>query len=117
MDTIAICRTCPRDTPQSGTFGLQLRAAVSSKLAGSGINIMMVQCLGSCLTPCAVAFDAPDKARIRFSDLAVQDADVLSQAAFQYAQFNAAVPSRNAFPMALQSRISAIAPKYAQTKK
>jgi predicted metal-binding protein len=112
MDTIAICRTCPRDTPQSGTFGLELRAAIRSKLADNGISIMMVQCLGSCRRPCAVAFDAPYKARVRFSDLAVQDSGLLIQAALQYAQFNAVSPSHEAFPKVLQSRISAIAPKH-----
>ena len=113
MDTIAICRTCPRDTPQSGAFGLELRAAVRSKLAGNGINVMMVQCLGSCRRPCAVAFDAPEKARIRFSDLVLQDAGVLIQAALQYAQFTDVLRDHHAFPKTLQSRISAIAPKYA----
>lgn len=78
---------------------------------------MMVQCLGSCRRPCAVAFDAPEKARIRFSGLAVQDADKLVQAAFQYAQCNAELPSHSAFPLALQSSISAIAPKLALTKR
>ena len=88
-----------------------MRAALRRELAGKGINIMLVQCLGSCRRPCAVAFDAPDKARIRFSDIVVQDANLLVEAAYRYVQFGVGPTDRTAFPMALQSKISAIAPK------
>ncbi|WP_370551994.1 DUF1636 family protein [Haliea sp. E1-2-M8] len=117
MHTIAICRTCPRDTPQSGTFGLELRAELRTRLADDGPSIMMVQCLGSCRKPCGVAFDAPNKARIRLSDIAVQDAGLLTQAARNYVHFGTALSSLNVFPMALRSRISAIAPKHAMVGK
>lgn len=117
MDTLAICRTCPRDTAQSGAFGVELKARIRDSLDNKKISILMVQCLGSCRSPCAVALDGPGKARIRFSSLTVEDAGALVQAALRYEQSDAANPSPQTLPVALQARISAIAPKYRSAKK
>jgi predicted metal-binding protein len=76
--TVAICRTCPRDTARASADGanpdgmaVQLRSALLADQHLTGeIHIMMVQCLGACRRPCAAALSAPGKWRLRFEGLA-----------------------------------------------
>src|SRR5690606_39456758 len=99
------------DTPRSGQFGDALRSALRPRLEPEGIAVMMVECLGSCRRPGAVAFDAPDKARIRVSDLNSQDATALVRAALEYSRGKYdAGPA--AFPPGLRQKVSAVAPKH-----
>jgi predicted metal-binding protein len=75
--TVAICRTCPRDTARATACGanpdgmaVQLRSALLADCHLTGeIDIMMVHCLGACPRPCAAALSAPGKWRLRFEGL------------------------------------------------
>ena len=111
MDSIAICRTCPRDTPLSGSFGTELRDAVWAELQDHGIEVLMVHCLGNCRVPCSVALDSPQKFRLRFSGIGIQDARDLIDTAIGYARSNHGIADDGAFVSALKSKISAISPK------
>lgn len=117
LNTLAICRTCPRDTAETGKFGIALRQILEDELSGEHIEIMMVQCLGSCRNPGNVAFDAPDKPRIRISDVTPRDADWLLCAASTYVRAGDRLSSTEMFPPALQLKISALAPKQAHARK
>ena len=117
MNTLSICRTCPRDTSETGQFGIELREALANELSGEAIQIMMVQCLGGCRKPGNVAFDAPDKVRIRLSDVTLKDANWLLNSALSYVRAGARLPSTDLFPQALQGKISAFSPKMARTSK
>ena len=111
MDSIAICRTCPRDTPLSGTCGTELRDAVRAELQNHGIEVLMVHCLGNCREPCSVALDSPRKFRVRLSGLDTQDARDLIDTAIGYARSKHGIADDGAFASALKSKISAISPK------
>lgn len=111
MDSIAICRSCPRDTPLSGACGAELREAVRAELQNHGIEVLMVHCLGNCRVPCSVALDSPRKYRIRLSGIDIQDAGDLIETAVAYARSKYGVADDGEFASALQSKISAISPK------
>ncbi|MEX2497206.1 MAG: DUF1636 family protein [Woeseia sp.] len=117
MNTLAICRTCPRDTTETGNFGIALHELLKNELSGKAIEIMMVQCLGSCRMPGNVAFEAPDKTRIRLSGITLQDADWLLCAASNYVRTGDRLPDTELLPHALQLKISALAPKPARASK
>ena len=78
--TVAICRSCPRDTLVAATGGanpdgiaLELRATLlAHDYLASRIEILMVHCLGACRRPCAAALSAPGKWRLRFERLSRQ---------------------------------------------
>ncbi|MGF6241821.1 MULTISPECIES: DUF1636 family protein [Paraburkholderia] len=110
-NTVAICRTCPRDQPHSGAVGLSLYNEVKERLTGQGVTVMMVHCLGSCRKPCAAALDAPEKPRVRLSGLKVNDAADLISAALEYQQTASDDVSVTTLPAALQGHVSAISPK------
>jgi predicted metal-binding protein len=110
-NTVAICRTCPRDTSQSGTLGLALYNEIKERLTSQGMTVMMVHCLGSCRKPCAAAFDAPEKPRVRFSGLKDANAADLIDAAQKYQQTPSDDVSVTTLPAALQGHVTAISPK------
>jgi predicted metal-binding protein len=110
-NTIAICRTCPRDRPHSGAVGLSLYNEVKEKLTSHGVTVMMVHCLGSCRTPCAVALDAPAKPRVRLSSLKEVHAADLINAALEYQQATSDDIRVTTLPAALQGHVTAISPK------
>jgi predicted metal-binding protein len=109
--SLSICRTCPRDDPASGNFGHALYARLETRLKARGIGLLLVNCLGSCKRPGAIALDSPDKARVRFSGLAIEDADPIVSAIDAYVICSKVVPAIQAASPSLVSRISAISPK------
>jgi predicted metal-binding protein len=110
-NTVAICRTCPRDRPQSGEPGLALFNDVKERLTNEGMTVMMVHCLGSCKKPCAAALDAPAKPRVRLSGLKDVNATDLIDAALEYQKAISDNVSVTTFPAALRGHITAISPK------
>ncbi len=116
MDSITICRTCPRDAPQSGVYGTNLRKAVQAELQSHGVEVLMVHCLGNCRVPCSVALDSPQKNRIRFSGVDIQDARDLIDTAIAYSRSQSGVADNVGFATALKSKISAVSPKHSITQ-
>jgi len=110
-NTVAICRTCPRDLPHSGAVGLSLYNEIKERLTSQGMTVMMVHCLGSCRTPCAVALDAPAKPRVRLSGLKDVNGADLIEAALEYQQAASDDVSVTTLPAALQGHVTAISPK------
>jgi predicted metal-binding protein len=109
--TVAICRTCPRDGPHSGEQGLALYNEIKERLTSQGMTVMLVHCLGSCRTPCAVALDAPAKPRVRLSGLKDVNALDLIDAALGYRQAASDDVSVMTLPAMLQQHVTAISPK------
>lgn len=109
--TVAICRTCPRDQPRSGEQGLALYHEIRDRLTSLGVTVMMVHCLGSCRTPCAVALDAPTKPRVRLSGLKDTDAADLIDAVLEYREAAPGEVTAAVLPEPLQHHVTAISPK------
>jgi predicted metal-binding protein len=109
--TVAICRTCPRDRPHSGELGLALYNEIKERLTSQGMTVMMVHCLGSCRTPCAVALDAPAKPRVRLSGLKDVNAADLMNAALEYREAASGDVTVTMLPALLQGHVTAISPK------
>jgi predicted metal-binding protein len=105
--TLLVCRTCPRYQPETGAFGLALRAA----LATSDIPIRTVQCVGSCTRPGSVALDSSGKTRVRFSDVSAADIPAVLDAAAAHDASDTGHPDDWQIPDSLSHRISAITPK------
>ncbi|GLZ46312.1 hypothetical protein Acsp06_24970 [Actinomycetospora sp. NBRC 106375] len=103
---LLICRTCPRDDPGSGSFGVALDEAVSS----ADVRVRHVPCLGGCPNAGNVALDGPGKPRVRFSHIGVGDADVLLDAARRYDD-SAGFPGDWDVPAGLADRLTAVTPK------
>ena len=112
MDSITICRTCPRGTPESGVSGTNLRKLLEAELQACGFEVLMVHCLGNCRLPCSVALDSSHNHRIRFSGVDVQDAKDLIDAAIVYSNSKPGVTDIGEFAPALVRKISAISPKF-----
>jgi predicted metal-binding protein len=109
--TVAICRTCPRDRPRSGELGLALYNEIKERLTSQGMTVMMVHCLGSCRTPCAVALDAPAKPRVRLSGLKDVNAADLIDAALEYREAASNDVTVATLPALLRRHVTAISPK------
>ncbi|MCP2091661.1 UNVERIFIED_ORG: putative metal-binding protein [Paraburkholderia sediminicola] len=109
--TVAICRTCPRDRPHSGAVGLSLYNEIKERLTSQGMTVMMVHCLGSCRTPCAVALDAPAKPRVRLSGLKDVNAVDRINAALEYWEAASGDVTVAMLPALLQQHVSATSPK------
>ena len=109
--SLSICRTCPRGDPASGNFGDNLHARLETRLKARGVGLIVVTCLGSCKRPGVIAFDSPDKARVRFSGLAIEDAEPIVSAFDAYVACSNIVTALQAVNSCLLFRISAISPK------
>jgi predicted metal-binding protein len=106
---LLICRTCPRDEPGSGSFGLALDAAVADR--ADGVRVRHVPCLGGCPHAGNVALDGPGKPRVRFSRITPDDADVVLDAARRYDASADGAPGDWEVPSALAERLTATTPK------
>lgn len=103
--TLLICRTCPRyDLRASGRFGRALAAAV----AGSGVAVRNVQCLGGCPDDGVVAVDGPGKARVRFTGLDVGHAEAVVEATAAHDASPTGVPGEWEIPAELVDRLSTV---------
>jgi predicted metal-binding protein len=104
---LLVCRTCPRYQPETGAFGLALRAA----LANFDISTRTVECVGSCTRPGSVALDSSGKTRVRFSDLNATDIPAVLDAAAAHDTSDTGHPDDWQIPGSLIHRISAVTSK------
>ena len=102
---LLICRTCPRYDPRTtGQFGAAMAAAV----AGSGIPVRNVHCLGGCPDHGVAAVDSPGKARVRFTGLDTTHADALITATTAHHASPTGTPDDWPVPTDLTDHISAV---------
>ncbi|MFM0351766.1 DUF1636 family protein, partial [Paraburkholderia sp. RL17-347-BIC-D] len=99
------------DRPHTHELGLALYNKLKERLTSQGMTVMMVHCLGSCRTPCAVALDAPAKPRVRLSGLKDVNAADLINAALEYREAASGDVTVAMLPALLQRHVSAISPK------
>ncbi|NMO90401.1 DUF1636 family protein [Actinomycetospora sp. TBRC 11914] len=105
---LLVCRTCPRDHPDSGSFGVALDRA----LCADGVRVRHVPCLGGCPNAGNAAVDGPGKPRVRFSSLTDDDAGPLLAAAAAYDASPTGMPDDGwEVPPALRDRLTAVTPK------
>ncbi len=123
--TVAICRTCPRDTAKPSARGenpdgmaAELRSALlADRHLGGGIDVMMVQCLGACRRPCAAALSAPGKWRLRFEDLSPRILpDFIAATRAYEATLDGRLGDRDLLP-SLRERLGALAPPPASPRR
>ena len=91
VSRVFVCTTCNRyaATPAGqATPGQCLALAMKRHAAQSGstVAVRTVECLNGCPHPCTAALRAPGKMVIRFSELTVEDAPALLDAASRYAE-------------------------------
>ena len=111
MHSVSICRTCPRDTAQSGVPGAELAHALQALSRAAGVQLLQVTCLGACRLPCSIALDAPSKPRLRFSGLRADDCRALVDLIDLYRASADGALAPDALPATLRSRLTARSPK------
>ena len=109
--SLLVCRTCPRDHPDSGAFGRALDNAVDGPARARGVRVRHVPCLGGCPHPGNVALDAMGKDRVRFSAIDDGDATALVDAATAHDASPTGTPGDWTVPAGLVGRLSAVTPK------
>ncbi len=112
MHTLSVCRTCPRHLSEKGGLPERIRDLVQAGPGLDGYQILTVECLGGCKQPLAVVFDAPEKWRIRFTQLMAYDAGDLLTAAEAYAESSDGDLPDAVLPERLRGKISARSPKH-----
>jgi predicted metal-binding protein len=99
---------------------MELRQSLREFLTEAGTTqewqLLLVECVGGCPKPCAVAFDAPGKWRIRFSTLTADDAEDLVSALHLYEGSADGYLTDEALPPGLRGHISARSPTFANPK-
>jgi predicted metal-binding protein len=106
---LLICRTCPRDEPATGSFGVALDRAVADR--ADDVRVRHVPCLGGCPNAGNVALDSPGKPRVRFSRITPDDADAVLDAARRYDSSPEGMPGDWDVPSELAGRLTATTPK------
>ncbi len=118
LDRLFVCVTCVRDTHgavEDPTRGWRLAEALEGALAEApdlamSLSLRRVECLNSCLSPCAVALRCPGKAGHRISRLRPEHAaDVMKVAAAYVAAVDGEIPLSN-WPEPLQDKRTAHIP-------
>lgn len=90
-----------------------LRAAVEDQREEFAFRLSVVECLAGCPTPCAVAFDAPEKWRVRLTRLSLgHTADIIAAASAYFASEDGFLNDAD-LPEALRGHVSARSPKRA----
>ncbi|GAA4853326.1 hypothetical protein GCM10023201_53520 [Actinomycetospora corticicola] len=108
---LLVCRTCPRDRTDTGSFGAALDPLLTGA-AGRGVRVRHVPCLGGCPNDGNVAVDGPGKPRVRFSRIAAEDAAALVEAAVAFDASESGLPDVGwEVPDALRGRLTAVTPK------
>lgn len=108
---LLVCRTCPRDRADTGSFGAALDPLLTGA-AGRGVRVRHVPCLGGCPHDGNVAVDGPGKPRVRFSHVVAEDAAAIVEAAVAFDASGSGVPDDGwAVPPSLRGRLTAVTPK------
>jgi predicted metal-binding protein len=111
---LLVCRTCPRATRDTGSFGAEFDRAVDDLARGCGVRVRHVPCLGGCPRPGNAGLDAMGKPRVRFSDIDPAepgDARALVEAAARYDASPSGLPDDWQVPEPLRERLTAVTPK------
>lgn len=108
---VFVCTTCNRYAPApagQATPGQHLAQAMKRHAAqcGSTIAVRTVECLNGCPHPCMAALRTPGKCVIRFSELTVEDAPALLEAAALYAASPDGDMAPETLPASLRGRVS-----------
>jgi predicted metal-binding protein len=110
---LLVCRTCPRDRRDTGSFGDAVRAVTRAPAADdeAPTKALYVNCLGACDLPGNVALDGIGKSRVRFSGLATEQVADLRTACAAYDASPTGDPGEWDVPADLRPAISGVAPK------
>jgi predicted metal-binding protein len=111
---LLVCRTCPRDARDTGSFGAALDQAVDDLARRRGVRVRHVPCLGGCPRSGNAGLDAMGKPRIRFSAIDAADPDdaaALVEAAARYDASGSGLPDDWGIPAPLRTRLTAVSPK------
>jgi predicted metal-binding protein len=111
---LLVCRTCPRDARDSGSFGADLDRAVDALARRRGVRVRHVPCLGGCPRPGNAGLDAMGKPRVRFSAIDPAEADdaaALVEAAARYDASPSGMPGDWLVPEPLRGRLTSVTPK------
>ncbi len=111
---LLVCRTCPRDARDTGSFGADLDRAVDALARGRGVRVRHVPCLGGCPRSGNAGLDGMGKPRVRFSAIDAadpEDAVALVEAAARYDASPSGLPGDWEIPEALRERLTAVSPK------
>ena len=112
MHTLAVCRTCPREQSRKGGLLDRLREIASAAPLPDGLRLVAAECLGGCPLPCAAAFNAPDKWRVRFTRLSAANLADLVAAAHAYVASPDGYLTDPLLPPGLRGHISARSPTH-----
>lgn len=113
--TVMVCRTCPRDTAESGLYATTVAEIFSAQPDSN--HVLYVNCLGTCkqLGSCkeggVVALDCAGMSRVRFSGVTPEDAATLRDAHTSYERSATGHPSEWEVPANLVPAITAVTPK------
>lgn len=108
---LLVCRTCPRDDRDPGSFGGAFDRAVDGPARERGVRVRHVPCLGGCPHSGNVGIDAPGKPRVRFSSVTPDDAEALAAAAAAYDASETGMPGDWEVPDGVADRVTAVSPK------
>ncbi len=111
VSRVFVCTTCNRyaATPAGQATPGQCLARAMKQYAvqcGSTVAVRTVECLNGCPHPCTAALRAPGKMVIRFSELTVEDAPALLDAASRYAESPDGDVRTEALPASLRGKVS-----------
>lgn len=112
---VMVCRTCPRDTAQSGSYAAEVAKIFQTQSDSS--RVIYVNCLGTCkqLGACkrggALALDCVGMARVRFSGISPENAAAIRESHSSYENSATGHPSEWEVPEQLVSAITAVTPK------
>jgi predicted metal-binding protein len=87
-----------------------LRAIAATAPPPDGLRLVAAECLGGCPLPCAAAFNAPDKWRVRFTRLSERHLPDLLAAARVYVVSADGYLTDALLPPGLRGHISARSP-------
>jgi len=117
MHTLSVCRTCPRGRAPEKELRDHLRGLLADAGATQDWQLLLVECVGGCPKPCAVAFDAPGKWRIRLGGLTLEDADDIISVLHLYERSADGYLADEVLPPGLRGHISARSPTFANPKR
>ena len=107
-----VCQTCERDGRPEGdgrTRGEHLADAIAAVLktlgpTGGFVHLVRVPCLNGCPSPCNIALRGSRRYSMRFSRLAIDDAESVVQMSVAYANSETGDLPESQWPAAMQGK-------------